>query len=109
MSSSSFLTRNGQATGQANNTPTDRVPETKFPRIPDKGFAFHDALRSLSPSGGKGRIPRRPDHNLLRRLRDRVRDRNSDVLRFLSEPSVPFASNRAERVTDLGANMRMED
>jgi hypothetical protein len=78
-------------------------------RIPDKGFAFHDALRSLSPSGGKGRIPRRPDHNLLRRLRDRVRDRNSDVLRFLSEPSVPFASNRAERVTDLGANMRMED
>jgi transposase len=62
-------------------------------RILDKGFAFHDSLPSPFPSRGKGRIPRRPDHNLLRRLTDR----NSDVLRLLSEPSVPFTNNQAER------------
>lgn len=41
----------------------------------------------------RGRPPRRIGHNLLLRLRDY----QSDVLRFLTDPSVPFTNNLAER------------
>ena len=40
-----------------------------------------------------GRRPRRVGHNLLRRLHTR----KLDVLRFLSDPTVPFTNNLAER------------
>ena len=40
-----------------------------------------------------GRRPRRVGHNLLRRLQTR----KQDVLRFLSDPTVPFTNNLAER------------
>ena len=39
------------------------------------------------------RLPRRVGHNLLLRLRDR----QSDVLRFLTDPTVPFTNNLAEQ------------
>ncbi|SIR50597.1 transposase [Acidiphilium rubrum] len=41
----------------------------------------------------RGRVPRRVGHNLLLRLSTR----KPDVLRFLSNPAVPFTNNLAER------------
>ena len=41
----------------------------------------------------RGRPPRRVGHNLLLRLSTR----KSDVLRFLSDPAVPFTNNLAEQ------------
>jgi len=60
-----------------------------------EGFAFHDAQPGLISNARKrlGRKPRRVGHNLLRRLHTR----KHDVLRFLSDPDVPFTNNLAER------------
>ncbi len=58
------------------------------------GLAFHEA--QAPPSTGKrrrGPPPRRIGHNLLLRLAAR----KADVLRFLTDPSVPFTNNEAER------------
>jgi transposase len=59
------------------------------------GFAFHDARPALISTARKrqGRKPRRVGHNLLLRLHAR----RQDVLRFLSDPDVPFTNNLAER------------
>ena len=61
------------------------------------GLAFHDAQPPLARAGGKGkgrgRQPRRVGHNLLLRLSTR----KQDVLRFLTDPLVPFSNNQAER------------
>jgi transposase len=60
-----------------------------------EGFAFHEAKPALISTARKrrGRVPRRTGHNLLLRLRVR----QMDVLRFLSDPTVPFTNNLAER------------
>ena len=60
-----------------------------------EGFAFHDAQPVLISTARKrlGRRPRRVGHNLLHRLQTR----KQDVLRFLSDPTVPFTNNLAER------------
>jgi transposase len=60
-----------------------------------EGFAFHEAQPTLISTARKrrGRVPRRTGHNLLLRLRVR----RQDVLRFLSDPTVPFTNNLAER------------
>ena len=60
-----------------------------------EGFAFHEAQPALISTARKrkGRVPRRTGHNLLRRLHGR----KQDVLRFLSDPTVPFTNNLAER------------
>src|SRR5580765_2326699 len=57
-----------------------------------EGFAFHDAQPALISTARKrrGRVPRRVGHNLLLRLSTR----KADVLRFLSDPTVPFTNNR---------------
>jgi transposase len=63
------------------------------------GFAFHEAqppLAAATVAGApkrRGRPRRRTGHNLLRRLDSR----KEDVLRFLSNPVVPFTNNQAER------------
>src|SRR3954447_26944520 len=61
------------------------------------GLAFHEAQPALVRAGCKGkrraRPPRRVGHNLLLRLSTR----KQDVLRFLTDPSVPFSNNLAER------------
>jgi len=61
------------------------------------GLAFHEAQPALLRAAGKGkargRKPRRVGHNLLLRLSVR----KPDVLRFLSNPDVPFTNNVAER------------
>jgi transposase len=67
--------------------------ERRYDAIVAEGLAFHHAkpaLRRLQRRSGK---PRRIGHNLLLRLQQR----RDDVLRFLSDPDVPFTNNQAER------------
>ena len=71
----------------------------RYDAIVADGTAFHEAQPALAiklnhdgrPRGG--RPPRRIGHNLLLRLGDR----KHDVLRFLTNPAVPFTNNQAER------------
>jgi transposase len=69
--------------------------ERRYDSILTEGFAFHDAQPALISTARKrlGRKPRRVGHNLLRRLHTR----KPDVLRFLSDSTVPFTNNLAER------------
>ena len=69
--------------------------ERCYDAVLTEGFAFHDAQPALISTARKrmGRRPRRVGHNLLRRLNAR----KHDVLRFLSDPTVPFTNNMAER------------
>jgi transposase len=71
----------------------------RFDAIVADGTAFHEAQPALAiklnrngkPRGGQP--PRRIGHNLLLRLGGR----KQDVLRFLTNPAVPFTNNQAER------------
>ena len=72
----------------------------RYDAIVAEGMAFHDAQSPLEPataphsrSKKRGRKRRRTGHNLLLRLVTR----KQDVLRFLSDPTVPFTNNEAER------------
>jgi transposase len=69
--------------------------ERCYDAILTQGFAFHEAQPALISTARKrrGRVPRRTGHNLLRRLHGR----RPDVLRFLSDPTVPFTNNLAEQ------------
>jgi transposase len=58
-----------------------------------EGLAFHAAQPALAKARRRGRPPRRVGHNLLLRLSTR----KHDVLRFLTDPSVPFTNNLAEQ------------
>jgi transposase len=58
-----------------------------------EGRAFHEGQPALAKAGRRGRPPRRVGHNLLLRLSTR----KQDVLRFLTDPSVPFTNNLAEQ------------
>ena len=58
-----------------------------------QGLAFHAAQPALAKARRRGRPPRRIGHNLLLRLSIR----KQDVLRFLTDPSVPFTNNLAEQ------------
>jgi len=67
---------------------------TKYMAILTEGLAFHERQDPLARRpGARGRKAKRPGHNLLVRLRD-CRD---DVLRFLTDFTVPFTNNQAER------------
>ena len=57
------------------------------------GLAFHESQPALAKTRRRGRRPPRVGHNLLLRLSTR----RLDVLRFLTDPSVPFTNNLAER------------
>jgi transposase len=71
----------------------------RYDCIVSQGLAFHEA--QAPPEGGpsasakkrRGRIKKRIGHNLVGRMRDH-RDR---VLRFLTDPAVPFTNNQAEQ------------
>jgi transposase len=66
----------------------------KYMAILAEGLAFHERQDPLARRpGARGRKAKRPGHNLLIRLRD-YRD---DVLRFLTDFTVPFTNNQAER------------
>lgn len=71
--------------------------ERRYDRIIGDGLDFHQAQpelrRAVNIPGSHGRKPRRIGHNLLLRLQTR----KHDVLRFLTNPDVPFTNNLAER------------
>lgn len=69
--------------------------ERCYDAILTEGFVFHETQPALISTARKrkGRVPRRTGHNLLRRLHGR----KLDVLRFLTDPTVPFTNNLAER------------
>jgi transposase len=67
-----------------------------YDQILKEGFAFHEAQPPLVRAGEhkrRGRQRRRTGHNLLLRLSTR----KEDVLRFLTDPDVPFTNNQAEQ------------
>ena len=67
---------------------------TKYMAILTEGLAFHERQDPLARRPrARGRKAKRPGHNLLVRLRD-YRD---DVLRFLTDFTVPFTKNQAEQ------------
>jgi transposase len=75
----------------------DRI-QRRYDAIVAEGLAFHEALPPLPPKQGapgkpRGRPRRRTGHNLLLRLSTR----RNDVLRFLTDPRVPFTNNLAEQ------------
>jgi transposase len=65
----------------------------RYASITAAGLAFHEAQPVLTKVGKRGRPPRRVGHNLLLRLATR----KQDVLRFLTDPRVPFTNNLAEQ------------
>jgi transposase len=67
--------------------------ERRYGAIVADGLAFHEAQPSLTKTRPRGRPPRRVGHNLLLRLSTY----QQDVLRFLTDPLVPFTNNLAER------------
>ncbi len=67
--------------------------ERCYDAILAEGMVFHEAQPVLAKATRRGRPPRRVGHNLLLRLSTR----KQDVLRFLTDPSVPFTNNLAER------------
>jgi len=67
--------------------------ERRYDAIAADGLAFHEAQPPLAKTRSRGRPPRRVGHNLLLRLSTR----KEDVLRFLTDPCVPFTNNLAER------------
>ena len=71
--------------------------ERRYDAILAEGTTFHEAQPTLISAAAKarrrGRQPRRVGHNLLLRLTSR----RLDVLRFLTDPHVPFTNNLAER------------
>lgn len=76
------------------------IPEAKLKRliklyyeITEEGVRYHEHLPVFSVKRGRGRQARRSGHNLVLRLKH-YRD---DVLRFLTNPLVPFTNNQAER------------
>jgi transposase len=67
--------------------------QRRYNAILAEGIAFHEAQPALAKARRRGRPPRRVGHNLLLRLSTR----KQDVLRFLTDPSVPFTNNLAEQ------------
>ena len=68
--------------------------ERRYDAIVAEGLAFHQAPAPVAQElQRRGANPRRVGHNLLLRLDQR---QESDVLRFLHDPSVPFTNNQAE-------------
>ncbi|MEG4885160.1 transposase, partial [Microcoleus sp. K1-B6] len=64
-----------------------------YEQILNRGLDFHSSQPPLNRKGHRGRVKRRVGHNLLLRLQNF----RGDVLRFLTEPDVPFTNNQAER------------
>lgn len=79
---------------------TEKIPNEKldclekiYRKILDEGFVHHIKRRENLIHGGMFLRKRYPGHNLLLRLEKY----QSDTLRFLHDPMVPFTNNQAER------------
>jgi transposase len=71
--------------------------QRRYDAIVAEGLAFHEAQPPLPVTGRRGRPRRRTGHNLLLRLSTR----KDDVLRFLTDPRVPFTNNLAEQAARM--------
>ncbi len=58
-----------------------------------RGLAYHEALPIYRPTPARGRVAKRPGHNLAARLKH-YRD---DVTRFIKDINTPFTNNQAEQ------------
>jgi transposase len=67
--------------------------ERRYHAIVREGLTFHEAQPKLATKRRRGRPPRRVGHNLLLRFSGH----KDDVLRFLTDPRVPFTNNLAEQ------------
>lgn len=75
---------------QINETRRRRL-ETFYDKWVKAGLEAHP--EQLKPTGHRGRAKQSPEHNLLKRLRDK----REEVLRFVHDLNVPFDNNQAER------------
>ena len=66
--------------------------EQTYTQILAEGFEYHSLLSPL-PKGKRGRQKQRDGKNLL----DRLEEKRSCVLRFMSDFSVPFTNNQGEQ------------
>ena len=57
-----------------------------YARIVSSGITYHEHLPAYAVKAKRGRVARRTGHNLLLRLKNY----REDVLRFLTDPEVPF-------------------
>lgn len=75
--------------------PHEKLEKLKslYEKIVNEGVLYHDQLPAYAKKNKRGRTAKRTGHNLVLRLKN-YRD---DVLRFLTNPSVPFTNNQAER------------
>jgi transposase len=65
-----------------------------YDAIVRRGLGFHEQQPALERRpGARGKLAKRPGHNLLVRLRDF----KTEVLRFLFDFAVPFTNNQAEQ------------
>ncbi len=64
-----------------------------YNKIVDEGISYHDRLPAYAKKSKRGRTAKRTGHNLALRLKNY----SNDVLRFLTNPLVPFTNNQAER------------
>jgi transposase len=71
----------------------------RYDTIVASGTTFHEALPALPQKLKKDGTPRagRPKRRVGHNLVERLRDHKADVLRFLTNPEVPFSNNQAER------------
>lgn len=69
----------------------------RYDAIVTQGMTFHEAQPKLATKRRRGRPPRRVGHNLLLRFSAR----KDDVLRFLTDPRVPFTNNLAEQAARM--------
>jgi transposase len=72
--------------------PISRINQL-YDEIISVGLDFHQRLKPLESPGSRGKKKNRPGYNLLVRLRDF----KEAVLRFLTDPLVPFTNNQAEQ------------
>lgn len=74
--------------------PVSRRIVAVYDAVVQRGLAFHEQQPVLARRpGARGRLAKRPGHNLLVRLRDF----KTEVLRFLFDFAVPFTNNQAEQ------------
>lgn len=86
-----------QSTEDETSLPLEKIEFLRraYDKVVQRGFDYHESLApppSLKKSP-RGRKKRRTGHNLLLRFRNH----KNDVLRFLSDPNIPFTNNQAER------------
>ena len=71
----------------------------RYDAIVASGIGFHEGLPALPQKLKKDGTPRagRPKRRVGHNLVERLKDHKADVLRFLTNPDVPFTNNQAER------------